>query len=122
MQFIPLALDSLLPATGKILRRENPAATWVVMTWTCRVLLLAGVPLARQAAHRHRRRPGRGARAAPADQRAPRKTCADLTMRVLRTVYNRGLHEHPDLPPNRCRNVDFHGTPLRRSRRACRSP
>ena len=36
-------------------------------------------------------------------------TSADLTMRVLRTVYNRGLREHPDLPPNPCKNVDFHG-------------
>jgi len=37
------------------------------------------------------------------------RTSADLTMRVLRAVYNRGLREHPDLPPNPCKNVDFHG-------------
>jgi hypothetical protein len=30
-------------------------------------------------------------------------------MRVLRAVYNRARREHPDLPPNPCENVDFHG-------------
>jgi integrase len=35
-------------------------------------------------------------------------------MRVLRAVYNRGMREHPDLPPHPCANVDFHGTRRRR--------
>jgi integrase len=35
-------------------------------------------------------------------------------MRVLRAVYNRGMREHTDLPPNPCANVDFHGTRRRR--------
>jgi integrase len=35
-------------------------------------------------------------------------------MRVLRAVYNRGMREHPELPPNPCANVDFHGTRRRR--------
>ncbi len=34
---------------------------------------------------------------------------ADYTMRVLRAVYNRGLRQHPELPPNPTANVDFHG-------------
>jgi hypothetical protein len=38
------------------------------------------------------------------------KATADYSMRVLRAVYNRGMREHPDLPPNPCANVDFHGT------------
>lgn len=37
------------------------------------------------------------------------KTTADNTMRVLRSLYNRALREHPDLPPNPTTNVDFHG-------------
>ncbi|MCD6077356.1 MAG: integrase [Ramlibacter sp.] len=34
---------------------------------------------------------------------------ADNVYRVLRAVYNRGLREHPDLPPNPTANVDYHG-------------
>lgn len=34
---------------------------------------------------------------------------ADSVFRVFRAVYNRGLREHPDLPPNPCGNVDYHG-------------
>ncbi|EMM8314765.1 integrase family protein [Pseudomonas aeruginosa] len=34
---------------------------------------------------------------------------ADSVFRVLRAVYNRGLREHPDLPPNPTTNVDYHG-------------
>lgn len=34
---------------------------------------------------------------------------ADNVFRVLRAVYNRGLREHPDLPPNPTANVDYHG-------------
>ena len=34
--------------------------------------------------------------------------------RVLRAVYNRGMREHMELPPNPCANVDFHGTRRRR--------
>lgn len=34
---------------------------------------------------------------------------ADGVFRVFRAVYNRGLREHPDLPPNPCGNVDYHG-------------
>lgn len=37
------------------------------------------------------------------------KTTADSTYRILRAVYNRGLREHPDLPPNPTDNVDYHG-------------
>jgi integrase len=40
-------------------------------------------------------------------------TVADGTFRVLRAVYNRGLREHPDLPPNPTANVDFHGAKRR---------
>jgi integrase len=42
------------------------------------------------------------------------RATADAVMRVLRAVYNRARREHPDLPPNPCENVDFHG-PRRRS-------
>jgi integrase len=42
------------------------------------------------------------------------RATADYSMRVLRAVYNRGMREHPDLPPNPCANVDFHGTRRRR--------
>lgn len=41
-----------------------------------------------------------------------RARTADLTMQVLRAVYNRALREQPDLPPNPCVAVDFQ--PLRR--------
>jgi integrase len=34
---------------------------------------------------------------------------ADSVMRVLRAVYNRARREHPELPPNPCENVDYHG-------------
>ncbi|HGJ9387900.1 TPA: tyrosine-type recombinase/integrase [Pseudomonas aeruginosa] len=34
---------------------------------------------------------------------------ADSVFRVLRAVYNRGLREYPDLPPNPTTNVDYHG-------------
>lgn len=34
---------------------------------------------------------------------------ADNAFRIFRAVYNRGLREHPDLPPNPCGNVDYHG-------------
>lgn len=34
---------------------------------------------------------------------------ADNVFRIFRAVYNRGLREHPDLPPNPCANVDYHG-------------
>jgi integrase len=37
------------------------------------------------------------------------KTTADSAYRILRAVYNRGLREHPDLPPNPTGNVDYHG-------------
>jgi integrase len=37
------------------------------------------------------------------------RATADAVMRVLRAVYNRARREHPDLPPNPCENVDFHG-------------
>jgi integrase len=37
------------------------------------------------------------------------RATADSVMRVLRAVYNRARREHPDLPPNPCENVDFHG-------------
>jgi integrase len=37
------------------------------------------------------------------------KTTADSTYRILRAVYNRGLREHPELPPNPTDNVDYHG-------------
>jgi integrase len=40
-------------------------------------------------------------------------TVADGTFRVLRAIYNRGLREHPDLPPNPTANVDFHGVKRR---------
>ncbi len=42
------------------------------------------------------------------------KTTADSTYRILRAVYNRGLREHPDLPPNPTGNVDFHGQKRRK--------
>lgn len=41
-------------------------------------------------------------------------TVADGTFRVLRAIYNRGLREHPDLPPNPTANVDFHGLKRRK--------
>ncbi|WP_414611880.1 tyrosine-type recombinase/integrase [Stenotrophomonas muris] len=34
---------------------------------------------------------------------------ADNAFRIFRAVYNRGLREHPELPPNPCGNVDYHG-------------
>ncbi|WP_099604774.1 tyrosine-type recombinase/integrase [Stenotrophomonas maltophilia] len=34
---------------------------------------------------------------------------ADNAFRIFRAVYNRGLREHPNLPPNPCGNVDYHG-------------
>lgn len=34
---------------------------------------------------------------------------ADNAFRIFRAVYNRGRREHPDLPPNPCGNVDYHG-------------
>src|SRR5438270_3086141 len=37
------------------------------------------------------------------------RATADAVMRVLRAVYNRARREHPELPPNPCENVDFHG-------------
>ncbi len=37
------------------------------------------------------------------------RTTADSVYRVLRAVYNRGLREHPNLPPNPTANVDYHG-------------
>lgn len=42
------------------------------------------------------------------------RATADSVMRVLRAVYNRARREHPDLPPNPCENIDFHG-PRRRT-------
>lgn len=39
---------------------------------------------------------------------------ADNVYRVLRAVYNRGLREHPDLPPNPTANVDYHGLKRRK--------
>src|ERR1700730_18530679 len=42
------------------------------------------------------------------------RSTADYSMRVLRAAYNRGMREHPELPPNPCANVDFHGTRRRR--------
>lgn len=39
---------------------------------------------------------------------------ADSTFRVFRAVYNRGLREHPELPPNPCGNVDYHGLKRRK--------
>ncbi|EPO4284808.1 tyrosine-type recombinase/integrase [Pseudomonas aeruginosa] len=39
---------------------------------------------------------------------------ADSVFRVLRAVYNRGLREHPDLPPNPTTNVDYHGVRRRK--------
>ncbi len=41
-------------------------------------------------------------------------TSADSAFRVFRAVYNRGLREHPDLPPNPCGNVDYHGLKRRK--------
>lgn len=41
-------------------------------------------------------------------------TSADITFRVVRAIYNRGLREHPDLPPNPASNVDFHGLKRRK--------
>lgn len=37
------------------------------------------------------------------------RATADAVMRVLRAVYSRARREHPELPPNPCENVDFHG-------------
>lgn len=34
---------------------------------------------------------------------------ADNVFRIFRALYNRGLREHPDLPPNPTANVDYHG-------------
>lgn len=34
---------------------------------------------------------------------------ADNVFRVFRAVYNRGLREYPNLPPNPTSNVDYHG-------------
>lgn len=42
------------------------------------------------------------------------RAVADYALRLLRAVYNRALREFPDLPPNPCRNVDYHGTRPRR--------
>jgi integrase len=42
------------------------------------------------------------------------KTTADSTYRILRAVYNRGLREHPELPPNPTGNVDYHGQKRRK--------
>ena len=42
------------------------------------------------------------------------RATADYSMRVLRAVYNRGMREHPNLPPNPSANVDLHGTRRRR--------
>lgn len=39
---------------------------------------------------------------------------ADGVFRTFRAVYNRGLREHPDLPPNPTGNVDFHGVKKRK--------
>lgn len=39
---------------------------------------------------------------------------ADGTFRVFRALYNRGLREHPDLPPNPATNIDFHGLKRRK--------
>lgn len=39
---------------------------------------------------------------------------ADTVFRVFRAVYNRGLREHPDLPPNPSANVDYHGLKRRK--------
>jgi len=39
---------------------------------------------------------------------------ADSVFRVFRAVYNRGLREHPDLPPNPAANVDYHGLKRRK--------
>ena len=41
-------------------------------------------------------------------------TVADSAYRVLRAIYNRGLREHPDLPPNPTKNVDYHGQKRRK--------
>jgi integrase len=41
-------------------------------------------------------------------------TTADCAFRVFRALYNRGLREHPDLPPNPTRNVDYHGVKRRK--------
>lgn len=41
-------------------------------------------------------------------------TTADSVYRVLRAIYNRGLREHPDLPPNPTANVDYHGLKRRK--------
>jgi hypothetical protein len=37
------------------------------------------------------------------------RATADCSMRVLRAVYNRGMREHPELPPNPCANVTARG-------------
>jgi len=39
---------------------------------------------------------------------------ADNAFRIFRAVYNRGLREHPDLPPNPTANVDYHGLKRRK--------
>lgn len=41
-------------------------------------------------------------------------TVADGTFRVFRALYNRGLREHPELPPNPTANVDYHGQKRRK--------
>lgn len=42
------------------------------------------------------------------------RTTADNALRVFRSVYNRALRQHPDLPPNPTANVDFHGARRRK--------
>lgn len=41
-------------------------------------------------------------------------TTADSAFRVFRAVYNRGLREYPDLPPNPTANIDYHGLKRRK--------
>lgn len=41
-------------------------------------------------------------------------TVADNAFRIFRAIYNRGLRQHPDLPPNPTGNVDFHGIARRK--------
>ncbi len=41
-------------------------------------------------------------------------TSADNAFRIFRAVYNRGLRQHPDLPPNPAGNVDYHGLKRRK--------
>lgn len=45
---------------------------------------------------------------------------ADTVFRVFRAVYNRGLREHPVLPPNPSANVDYHGLRRRKVDAAAR--